>query len=27
MSELQIRHCMTPEQRTWLLCSMNDNGK
>jgi len=21
MSELQAYHCMTPEQRTWLLCT------
>jgi len=20
ISELQAQHCMTPEQRTWLLC-------
>jgi len=23
MNELQADHCMTPEQSTWLLCSMN----
>jgi len=23
MSELQTHHCMAPEQRTWLLCSVN----
>jgi len=22
MSELQARHCVTPEQGTWLLCSL-----
>ena len=22
-SELQAHHCMTPEQRTWLLCSVS----
>jgi len=22
MSELQAHHCMTSEQRTWLLCSV-----
>jgi len=23
MSELQARHCMTPELSTWLLCSVS----
>ena len=23
MSELQARHCMAPEQGTWLLCSVS----
>jgi len=23
MSELQAYHCMTPEQRTWLKCSVS----
>jgi len=23
MSELQAHHCMTPEEWTWLLCSVN----
>jgi len=23
MSELQAQHCMTPEQWTWLLCSVS----
>jgi len=23
MSELQTHHCMTSEQRTWLLCSVS----
>jgi len=23
MSELQAHHCMTPEQRSWLLCSVS----
>jgi len=23
MSELQAHHCMTPEHRAWLLCSVS----
>jgi len=23
MSEVQAHHCMTPEQQTWLLCSVS----
>ena len=26
MSELQAHHCLTPEQRTWLLCSASSKA-